>query len=545
MEMIFVIMERRELRNEPDQQAGCFAFLPACLSRKKKKTACSSSAPTAVSQPRSSWPSATAITSLNEVCPHYSTQTVIESECESEASHYAGHIDRELLADGSIDTFAPWHIVKNTRLVLTPYFGKFAGQRMTFRVSRSESLVNIKVKVQGCDQTLTTLYYRKSHKRSEGVGSIRDRCVRYAHEVKANDDAITRDPPKLSFLCKQTVLVHLDDLPVSQLPPMYAQQFQFGGRARTITVRVWPRNVCPAPLRMRVKQHISISELQWMLCQRLSIPDPTALQIYQANSLENISPHNPIGQDQNELECVLSPSIFQNEVPVVVSIIGHGINHLRVSPALPLCDFEHAVRQRFGMKQDNFLYFPQVFKSRKSNHCGLRMTAPLNDKTISLIDNVKRTLPIVDGMPLLQIGQYYKKLPLYKMTISELGLLKSSPVIAFEVTGPTIPVAFKTLQGDWSNCSAMAQHDSNFALISYSTTPHALSVNPSWSIDTLLKYIECVSGLPCAHLRIGKLVLEPRDSVESHLTSRSWLRKPHEKQDHIALPNDIPHVTSL
>lgn len=537
------MMENRGLpRETDDQRAGCFGFLPACLSRnlKKKKTAACSAA----SQPRSSWPSATATTSLDEHYPPWrtaDTQAMIESECESEAGPYAGHIERELLADGSIDTFAPWHIVRNSRLVLTPYFGKFAGQRMTFRVRRSESLVNIKVKVEGCDQTLTTLYYRKLHKRSEGSCSIRDRCVRYAHEVKANDDAVMRNPPKLSFLCKQTILVHLNDLPVSQLPPKYAQQFQFGGKARTVTVRVWPRNVCPTPLRMKVKMHISIGELQWMLCQRLSIADPTALQIYQANSLENLLPHNPIGCDQKELECVLLPSVFQNEIPVVVSVIGHGINHLRVSPTLTLCDFEQAVRQRFGMTRDNFLYFPQVFKSRKSNHCGLRMTAPLNDTTISLIDSMNRTLPIVDGMPSLQMGLNYKKLPLYKMTISDLGLLKSSPVIVFEVTGPTIPVAFKTIQGDWSN--ALAQQDSNFVLISYSMRPHALCVNPSWTIDTLLKYIECVSGLPCAHIHIGKVVLEPNDTVESHLTSRSWLRRT--KHDKLALPNDIPEVSPL
>jgi len=169
------------------------------------------------------------------------------------------------------------------------------------------------------------------------------------------------------------------------------------------------------------------------------------------------------------------------------------------------------------------------------------MTAPLNDTTISLIDSMNRTLPIVDGMPSLQMGLNYKKLPLYKMTISDLGLLKSSPVIVLEVTGPTIPVAFKTIQGDLSN--ALAQQDSNFVLISYSMRPHALCVNPSWTIDTLLKYIECVSGFPCAHIHIGKVVLEPNDTVESHLTSRSWLRRT--KHDKLALPNDIPEVSPL
>ena len=112
------------------------------------------------------------------------------------------------------------------------------------------------------------------------------------------------------------------------------------------------------------------------------------------------------------------------------------------------------------------------------------MAALLDDTIISLIDSANRTLPVVDGIPSLQIGRSYEKLPLYEMSIGDLGLLKSSPVIAFEVTGPTIPVAFKTIQGDWSNTLGGGNSNSNFALISYSIRPHALSVNPKWTIGT-------------------------------------------------------------
>ena len=78
-----------------------------------------------------------------------------------------------------------------------------------------------------------------------------------------------------------------------------------------------------------------------MLCLRLGLPSPVCLEIYQADSLENLLPTDPC--DQNELECVLLPSVFQKEVPVVVSVIGQGINHLRVSPTMPLHNSLHCV----------------------------------------------------------------------------------------------------------------------------------------------------------------------------------------------------------
>ena len=516
------------------QAGGCFGFLPRRLNWRRKKTA-------AVPEHRTSWPTVTITTSSDESDQACESVSVMEAELDGEYS--AGNGYCELLEEGSLETFAPWHVEKKTRIILTPYFGVFAGQRMTFHTSkRRESLVNIKVKVEGCEQTLTTLYHRRSSKRSEGADSIRDRCVRYAHEVKAvGSSIVSRNPPKLSFLCEQTILVNLDNLPVSQLPPKYAQLFEF--RTQTVTVRVWPRNVCATPLRLRVKPHISIRELQWMLCLRLGLPSPACLEIYQADGLENLLPTDPIGCDQNELECVLLPSVFQKEVPIVVSVIGRGINHLRVSPTMPLRNFEQAVRKTFGMKEDTFLYLPQVFKSRRSSQCGLKMAALLDDTTISLIDSANRTLPVVDGIPSLQIGRSYEKLPLYEMSIGDLGLLKSSPVIAFEVTGPTIPVAFKTIQGDWSNTLGGGNSNSNFALISYSIRPHALSVNPKWTIGTLLKYIECISGVPCAHVRTGKVVLKPTSTVDSQLSSRCWLIKT--RKDHLALPNDVPHVSPL
>ena len=154
------------------QGGGCFGFLPRISWRRKKPTA-------STPEHRTSWPSVTITTSPDESDQAYESVSVMEAELDGEYS--TGNDYCELLVEGSLETFAPWHVEKKARIILTPYFGVFAGQRMTFHTSRRrESLVNIKVKVEGCEQTLTTLYHRRSSKRSEGADSIRDTILLFA-----------------------------------------------------------------------------------------------------------------------------------------------------------------------------------------------------------------------------------------------------------------------------------------------------------------------------------------------------------------------------
>lgn len=518
---------------------GCFSFLPRRMSSRKKKK------PVPFAQPRAR-PSG----ELEPEREESSTDGSGTDERGGDAAVCESPRRATGLRGGALDTFAWCRVDRKQsreRLVMMPYFGRFAGQWLTFDLRRSDSQVSIRVKVDGRDQTLATLYHRKT--RQNECCTLRDRCLNFAHDTK-NRQTFRRSPPSLAFLCEKTVLLHSNELPVSQLPAhRFDSLFRGRGRAQDIRVRVWPKGVCEA-FHVRIKPRMSVMELQWMLCEKLSLPSPTCLNVYHKDLLENLS-HNPqpLQPHLSELECIISTNSLSKEVnegkslPVTVSVIGQGIEDVRVHPSMTLCEFEQAVKKTFGLGERSFLYMPQVFKSCKSSLCGITMASLLDGSTAGLITN-HRNFPIVVGMPSLKIEDSYKQLPLYQTAISELNLLKASPVIVFEVSGPTIPLAFKTIQaqGYTEDLSYFNPRDSVFALVS--VKPHVVSVNPNWTMGTLLKFIESISGFPCEHMKIGERVLAESDTVSSHFVRR-WLTVSNSSRAQIRDSIPIPEVATL
>ena len=271
-----------------------------------------------------------------------------------------------------------------------------------------------------------------------------------------------------------------------------------------------------------------------MVCNRLSLAsNPSCIEFYQADSLETISPHSRLQPNQSVLHCIANPSQVTSEediagksFPLVVSVIGHGINQVKVYSAMTLDQFQREVRSKFLLQPHSFIYFPAISQSlqgRFMSKSTVRMSAIIDGSTVALIDCKKAKLPIVNGVPSALVN--YEQVPLYQMSIADLGLLKSAPVMVFEVTGPTIPLVYKTTQD---------QSNKDFAVVSEHS--HAISVNPSWTVSTLLKYVECVSGFPCKHLCLRDNIF-PLDSIlKLHLTCRNWVM-------HTELVKDIPKIT--
>ncbi len=529
---------------------GCFSFLPTRrLSGRKKK-------PTA---PRP----APVVPVPAEVVVHGTSTS--EEEGSSSGSGACESPKRSGLQ--TLDTFAYCRAERRQsrerttpgaaacrveKLVIVPYFGTFAGHRLTFRFDRkkSDSQVNVRVKVDGSDQVLTTL---REPKRSESARTLRDRCLNFAHDIRATSPKHFRTgPPSLAFLCEQTVLLHSSDLPVSQLP---AHRFDFLFQARTqdVRVRVWPKGFVDS-FHLKVKPNLSVAEFQWMLCKRLSLPNPTCFSVYEKDSLESFSHTHlhSLQPHQLELECILSPRKLQRSLgqtlevgkslQVTVSVIGQGIDDVKVHPSMTLCEFEQAIKRTFSLGERSFLYMPQVFRSRKSSQCGLTMTTLLDDSTACLITPDYRNFPMVVGIPSLKIEDSYKQLPLYQTAISELDLLKATPVIVFEVSGPTVPLAFKTIraQGYTEDLSCFNPRDSVFALVS--VRPHVVSVNPDWTMETLLKFIESISGFPCENVKIGRRTLDSSDTVSTHFV-KQWLSVTTNGRVHVDV--EIPEVATL
>lgn len=443
-----------------------------------------------------------------------------------------------------------------SRLFLKPYFGHFAGRWLTFdfrgNSGTSPQIVTVKVHVEGHDtQPLTSSTFYHSTRTSEcAADSLRDRCIRFAHDVTPVRASASghelHSPPSLLFLCEKKALMHMRELEVTRLPAKLQERLG-RGTTQEVTVRVWPRSVCPAPIRLDVRPNILLLELQWMLCEHLPVTTPRFMTLYEKDCIDSLSPTSHLSSSQTQLECTLHPQAFQSKrelarrsSPITVSLIGHGVDEVDVHSNVTLYDFEQAVRRRFNLQPDSFLYLPQVFKSRRSYQSGLRMAAPLNSSTLTLIGRERRC-PVIDGMPSLQVRETYEQLPLYQMTVGELDLLKGAPVVAFDVTGPTIPMNFKTIrtQGQCSDVhNTNQQRDEIFALVSVKC--HAISVNPSWTTATLLKYIECISGFPAGKIHYNGQVLDNNSLVRSHFC-RKWTTS---NGGYLKLVSNIPEVVT-
>ena len=429
-----------------------------------------------------------------------------------------------------------------SKFFLKPYFGRFAGRWMTFdcRSKNASLFVNVKVRVEGYDMEPLATFY---HSSNEGADLLSDRCIRFAHElvpVRSMSGHEISSPKSLSFLCEKHVIAHLGDLCVTNLPARLRDRLS-AGSTQEISVRVWPKSACSSLIRLKVKPNISVRELQWMLCEHLSLSTPRFMTLYEQNCLECLKPEHPLLATQTHLECTLLPQAFelkkpavQANFPITVSLIGHGVNEVYAHPAMTLCEFEREIRQCFALKSDSFLYLPQVFKSQRSYQSGLKMTTPLDCSTLSLLGR-ERHCPVINGMPSLQVRETYEQLMLYQMTLSGLDLLQASPVIAFEVTGPTIPLNFRTVRTQ-GQCSNVHSSYEVFAIVSMKC--HAVSINPYWTINTLLKYIESISGFPAGHIHYQGASIDKESSV-GQLLCHKWTTS---SGGRLRLVNDIPQV---
>ena len=411
---------------------------------------------------------------------------------------------------------------KMEKMVMTPYFGHFAGQRIHFDLRRNaEFTVNIKVRTE--DQTLASLVHRQGPRKKE---TVKDECIKFAHEV-ASSNLIMKQPSSLSFLCEQTILLNLNDIPHWNLPPRYRHQFDID--CQTVTVHVYPSKYAANSFPMKLKKNISVREVQWMLSKRLNLNhgNPSAITLYVKDSLEPLSPISPIPSVLTDLICIIAPSAQQKQqqattgesgpLSICVSLIGKGLNEIQVTRSTTLGEFEQRVKEKFRLSPDSFLYLPNVLSRHShgaySSFCPLRMHALLDPATSSvlLLDHHKRNFPTLHGHLSVSQQKTVQSLLLYKMTVSELDLLKSGPVIGFEVNGPTIPISFKTIMNDLY---------SDYTHCVFSIRPHAVSVNPNWTIPVLLKYLTCVSGFPCNVIKVGSKILNK--DVASDLLRTRW-----------------------
>ena len=463
-----------------------------------------------------------------------------------------------ILTTGSVDTFArqwiepqdrrqPQSEKKNAtkdcpQLVIAPYFGNFAGHKMTFNVKRNSH--NISVRIEGTNEKAH--FY---HQHDTKLNGVRDQCLRFVHDFNAssNSDPIPgfkRKPLSLAFLCEQTALVHLDKIDVNQMPTKYQELFK-GTSQQDIVINIWPRSLYKTPIIMRVKTNIALREFEWMLCHRLSLPNPSHITLYHSDDF--IRPLRATKDEEQillpehkELHCILSPSIYHdlrantNERVLVVSVMEHGITDIKVHSSMQLQHFERIIRDRFKLDADSFLYIPEVISTQPS----IKMSVLLNDENLDFLSNSSRNLPLIREFGSLPVKRMYRNLPLYTKTLEELGLFDNSLITVFEVTGPTVPIEFRRFGDVASGTSTPVGSRSsgeNFVFITEKAS--AVSINPDWSVQTLLHYVDCMTAFPYIDIRLGSKILDGK--IGKHLIQK-WTKR---ERGQLCLKSKLPHMT--
>ena len=436
-----------------------------------------------------------------------------------------------ILNNGSVETFAPLMVEMmkseehRPQLVIRPYFGSFAGHKVTFDLKKTDT---IKVKIEGCTHRLT-LYHRNDSK----LLGVRDRCLRFAHDAgshqlvnlrnswsHSSQSPFKKRPLSLKFLCEQTMLVHLHKLPVEGLPARY-KHFLTSNSYQDITINVRPKKYSPTPtLLMRVKKSLSVSELEWMICHRLSLPDPSPMKIYHTNFLSPLDSESTILPTYTQLECVLEPSGFHllPEIPthhrqVLVSVVGQGMKELCVEEDWTFGQFESVLRQTFSLRPDSFLYIPPIMRSHKD----IRMLVPLDHTNLNLV-----------GKPSPSFSEDFESFR--SQLLKDLGVFSHGLLGVFEVSTPCIPVYVRS----FVYMDSISAGD-NFAFVA--VKPFAVGLNPLWTTDSFFRYIEFISGFPCQGLCIGKKRIK---GSMAPLLSKTWVRN---KNGHLRLKTDIPRIT--
>jgi len=103
-----------------------------------------------------------------------------------------------------------------------------------------------------------------------------------------------------------------------------------------------------------------------------------------------------------------------------------------------------------------------------------------------LLSNECRNFPMHKNIHSLSIDEVYE-MPMYSYDLERYGIFSHSVVQVFEVTGPTVPIAF---------CGSAAQQRS----ADQASTPshvksrsiNLMDINPAWPIPTLTQYVEAI-----------------------------------------------------
>ena len=126
-------------------------------------------------------------------------------------------------------------------------------------------------------------------------------------------------------------------------------------------------------------------------------------------------------------------------------------------------------------------------RSMSSNRSTNTPSSPLALAT-KLLSNNCRNFPMHQNIHGLSIDEVYQ-MPMYSFDLERYGIYGHSVVQVFEVTGPTVPIAFC---GSTAQQFSAARGQNMTALHHKIRSINLMDINPAWPIPTLTQYVEAI-----------------------------------------------------
>lgn len=398
-------------------------------------------------------------------------------------------------------------------------------------------------------------------------------------DPKHPKNALDTSIPSLKWSAYRVMVANLDRISDKlNIIPAKLHHIFFGSQSPVdISITLWPRSYSTdASLDMKVKSGILFAELAYLVKEHLCSMSSHTIKLY--NNYRRVHKGEVVSDKFKHLDCFvvahdntdvvrgsctsLEEVSYNSETELVVSHVGKEIQSIVTDLEMPLKEFDTLVRNKFSFHQDSFLiilaegdFAPQYTADdnwkctypfsipdnsfgaslRRSFHklrrgVGERPTAeintstsaPLMDEVIDLLSSDERRFPQNEGKYGVSIGELYKSMPMYQMSIEQCGLHPYTVIQVFEVTGPSIPITVRVVSG-YSDGNTPALHGTQNP---HTRLANIMDINPEWSVNTFLQYIDAVVSLSSSfkqkRLRLKDNALDQGDDLSS-LTLRDLL----------------------
>jgi hypothetical protein len=283
---------------------------------------------------------------------------------------------------------------------------------------------------------------------------------------------------------------------------------------------------------------------------------------------------NAIGGSYTSLDEEDEP--IDSTANLVVSLVGSGMQNVQVDLGMSIKEFDTLLRSKFKLRDDSFLiirsdddFAPQYaaddnwkctypfsvpdssfgaglrrsFKRMSRMRGDNRLTqsqrgpnssaihnisfSPLMAKVVVLLSSNDRQFPSNSGKYGLSIQEVYDSMPMYRRSLDQCGIHPYSIVQVFEVTGPSIPITFRVVS-DYNTSANDGGPLSSQDLALRTRLANIMDINPSWSVDTFLQYVDAIispaSGVRRKRLCLKESYIEDSDDLDlSEQTLRGLL----------------------